>query len=344
MNKKIIGIALGIGAVIAIGLGVILSMKSSEAAKQLEIVVNKHFLQIADEYGGFMPSHKPFKCKGAISISCYSDEIVLGYDSDTSFVLKDVGFDIESASNSALKLVFNIKNIALQTPSIENLGFDTLEDSQKQAAIENFEQTTAIFQNLVPKHIKCQIALNKQDDKLLESSQCDITSNDATFKLDGEFGYLHEAFKEANIAQIIKSFYFDSLFDFGEFSIESDAYAKYQVALKRINASMQDKGFSKDMYAYYKLQSALYGLFNEERDGFKQYANNINMMILLALSFIVDKSYSAEAIAFGNAVESIILGDIKELSVEIKQQAQELEFMPPEQLDLTNHDINITTN
>lgn len=300
MNKKVIALILGLGALIALGLGVFLSIKTKDIKSHIEQTLNEKFESFAQE-SGYIAEWEPFSCGGLVSIGCYSPKIV-ATDGEGVLTLKNMGFDIDSMDNTSLQVSLNIKDIALEVKNID-------EDDK------DFKENFALFSSFLPNNVKCNISLKQNDDKLAEDLQCTITAKNAIYQIQGIDTYQHESFKTQNIAQILQDFYFDAFVN----EESSTHFEEYKYALDNVIFKVKDNGLSKDLYKYYELQSNAQGL-PISQEGFEQNAKNVNMLATIGLSLIMGEAYHNEIIELGNALESFVLGNSKELGFSFKRK------------------------
>lgn len=300
MNKKLVALILGLGALIALGLGVFLSLKTKDIKLHMEKTLNEKFESFAQE-SGYITEWESFSCDGLISIGCYSPKIV-ATDGEGILTLKNIGFDIDSMDNTSLQASLNIKDIAL--------GVKDIDEEDK-----DFKKNLELFSSFFPNNVKCNISLKQNDDKLAEDIQCTITAKNATYQIQGIDTYQHEGFKAQNIAQILQNFYFDAFIN-EESSIH---FEEYKYALDNVVFKVKDNGLSKDIYKYYELQSDAQGL-PVSQEGFEQSAKNMNMLATIGLSLAMGDVYHNEIIELGNALESLVLGKSKELGFSFKRK------------------------
>ena len=301
MNKKLVALILGLGALIALGLGVFLSFKTKDVKSHIEKTLNEKFEFFAQE-SGYIAEWEPFSCSGLVSIGCYSPKIV-ATDGDGVLTLKNMGFDIDSIDNTSLQASLNIKDIVFEVKDI---------DADDKDSKENL----ALFSSFFPNNVKCAISLKQNDDKLTEDLDCTITAKNATYQIQGVDTYQHESFKTQNIAKILQDFYFDAFIN-EESSVH---FEEYKYALNNVAFKLKDNGFSKDIYKYYELQSNAKGL-PVSQEGFEQSAKNVNMLATIGLSLIMGDMYHNEIIELGNALESLILGKSKQIGFLFKRKA-----------------------
>ena len=313
MSKKLIGIILGAVAIIAIGLGIFLSFKSKEIKSHMQQTLNEKFETFVKE-SGFISEWEPFSCGGLISIRCYSPKIVIASDDESAFVLKNTGFDIDSMDNTSLQLSLNIKELQFKVENLDETDTNTME-------------SLTLLSHFIPNKINCNVSLKQNENKLFENFQCAFTANNADYQMQGNDAYQHESFTTQNIAQILESFYFD-------FFLSEDNFTnQYKYALEKVLFKVKENGFSKDMYKFYELQSKAQGTTANE-EGFRQYAQNTSILMKIATSFILGKTYDNEIISLGDALESFILGDSKEIGFSFqRKQGKEEEFVLFEELD-----------
>lgn len=309
MNKKLIGIILILGAIIAIGLGIMLSFKTKELKAHLQQTLNEKFESFT-QGSDLISSWESFSCSGFTSVSCYSPKIVVG-DEYTKFIFKNVGFDVDSVDESSLRASFNIKEIKMEVELDE-------------ANYEQEKENLALFSRFLPHKTKCDILLKRNEDKLSESLQCAINADNATYTLQVDDIYQYEDFKTQNIAQILESFYSNIFVEEEDFS----TLDKYKYALNNLLFKVKENGFSKDIYKYYELQSKEQGGSVSE-EGFKQYASNVNMIITIALGLVMGDAYSDGIMSLSNAAQSFILGQNKEFGFTFKlKDGKQEEFIP----------------
>ena len=153
MNKKLVALILGLGALIALGLGVFLSFKTKDIKSHIEKTLNEKFESFAQE-SGYIAEWEPFSCSGLVSIGCYSPKIV-ATDGEGVLTLKNMGFDIDSIDNTSLQASLNIKDIVFEVKDI---------DADDKDSKENL----ALFSSFFPNNVKCAISLKQNDDKLTE--------------------------------------------------------------------------------------------------------------------------------------------------------------------------------
>lgn len=311
MDKKLIGIILGAGAIIAIGLGIFLSFKSKEIKSHMQQTLNERFESFAQE-SGIILEWEPFSCGGLINIGCYSPKIVMASDDKIAFILKDTGFDIDSMDNTSLQLSLNIKELQLK---IEKLD-------------EADEESFTLLSHFIPNKIRCNLSLKQNENKLFENSKCAFTAKNADYEIQGNTAYQHESFTTQNIAQILESFYFNIFL--GE---EDNFTNQYKYALDKILFKVKENGFSQDMYKFYESQSKIQGTAANE-EGFKQYAKNTSTFTTFIIRLMLGEAYQSEIISFGDALESFILGNSKEIGFSFqRKQGKEEEFVLFEELD-----------
>ncbi|WP_300449113.1 hypothetical protein [uncultured Helicobacter sp.] len=307
MGKKIIGIVLSIGAVVAIGLGVAISFKSKEIKDRMTQTLNQSFEHFANQTD-VIESWESFVCSGFISIGCYSKHIALS-SREANLHLYDIGIDVHSADDNSLKATFNIKNMKME---VNDLPLTTAQ-TEEEALIQ--QKSIKLFTSFVPNKIQCDIALNQNDITLNEKLQCDIKASNATYAIQTEGVYQHENFARQNIAQILQDFYLDMMFNENALS----PYQNYQYALRTFSINTKDKGFSKDMYRFYEIQSPLLGI-SANMDNFASYVNNINVLFVLAANLTLGNIYPDEISQLGKGIESYILGNTHELGFNLSRK------------------------
>ncbi len=305
MNKKLIALILGLGALVALGLGVFLSIKTKDIKLHLEKTLNEKFESFVQE-SGYITEWEPFSCSGLVNIGCYSPKIV-ATDGEGILTLKNMGFDIDSMDNASLQASLNIKDITLGVKDIDK------ED-------KDLKENLALFSSFFPNNVRCNISLKQNDDKLAENLQCTIAAKNATYQIQGVDTYQHDGFKTQNIAQILQEFYFDAFVN----EESSTHFEEYKYALDNVMFKVKDNGLSKDLYKYYELQSNAQGL-PVSQEGFEQNAKNVNMLATIGLSLIMGEAYHNEIIELGNALESLVLGKSKELGFSFKHKADSQE-------------------
>ncbi|CAM2817484.1 hypothetical protein [Helicobacter hepaticus] len=305
--KKLIAIILGIGALIAIGLGVALSLKSKEIKAHLEQTLNESFEKIVTN-DNLLKSWEPFVCEGLITVSCYSKKIILG--EEEIFTLYNAGFDIHSIDNNSLQASFKIKDIK----------WNPIETT-KEAELE----LVNLISSSIPQKLECDVALKRNDDKLSENIQCNMKASNASYELNSKETYQHSTFNTQNMAKILENFYLKAIL--ATDNDADDTYNDVKYAFDTFMLKAQNKGeFSKDMYKLYEVQSKIqempYG-----QEGFAQYAKNINTLALITASFVLGDVYHDEMITFGNALESYLTGQTHELGIHLShQENKELKF------------------
>lgn len=308
--KKLIAIILGIGALVAIGLGIALSFKSKEIKAHLEQTLNENFEKIMAK-DTLIKSWKPFVCEGLISVSCYSKEIVLGEkDKEGIFTLHNTGFDIHSIDNNSLQTSFKIKDIK----------WNPIEEAQEEEL-----EVANLMSSSMPQKLECDVTLKRNEDKLSENIQCNMKASNATYELNSKEIYQHNTFNTQNMANILENFYLKTML---AADIDTnDAYDNVKYAFDTFMLKAQNNGeFSKDMYKLYELQSKLQKM-PYSQEGFAQYAKNINTLALIGTSLVLGDIYHDEMVTFANALESYLTGQTHELGIHLShQQNKELEF------------------
>lgn len=140
MNKKLIALILGLGALVALGLGVFLSIKTKDIKSHLEKTLNEKFESFVQE-SGYITEWEPFSCSGLVNIGCYSPKIV-ATDGEGILTLKNMGFDIDSMDNASLQASLNIKDITLGVKDIDK------ED-------KDLKENLALFSSFFPNNVRC---------------------------------------------------------------------------------------------------------------------------------------------------------------------------------------------
>lgn len=321
--KKLIALILGIGALIAIALGIFVSSKTKEMKGQMEQTLNKQMENITSKVAA-ITSWEPFVCEGILQVGCYSKQIVVNIDDYANFILRGVGFDINSLDEHSLQALLNVKEMKLETQEPEA-------QEDKQA----YEQIMNVVQSFIPQNAACDVALNQSDDKLIEQVHCNIKASNADYEVQNEETYQRSQFSTQNIAQILEEFYakimLQDTFNAGDGAVDSVDDMGYKYAINKSMIKTRDRGFSNDLYKYFELTSALQGM-PADRETYAQYAKQINTLFTIGASLMLNGDFYQDAfIKFGDALESYMLGDTHELGFLFSHKKdRELQFVSPE--------------
>lgn len=318
MSKKLIVIVLGIGAAIAVCLGIIVSSKNKEIKHNMEQTLNTYFSELAkDSY--IIESFEPFVCSGFIGIGCYSKQITVG--GEIRLVLQNAGFEVVTMSNDVLKTTLNVNKIAMKAGEI-----DEYETQDVKAYIEQL----SIF---MPNKIHCDLSFGKESYLLNEQMKCDIVSDNASYDIQSSAIYSHKHFLEQDMPQILQNFYLKLLLDL---PLDKDDY-KY--SFENFNIKIQDKGFSKDLYNLYEIQSKLQAI-QPNKDEYRESVENTIIIMGLALS-LSSYGLNNEIVGqFNAALKSYLLGELKTLKLSLKlKDDTKREFAPLD--DLSDYVSNI---
>lgn len=307
MGKKLVSIILGVGAIIAIALAIMYAIKISKVKMQMEQTLNQKMEQFAKDFT-FIQSFEPFTCSGLMSVGCYSKSMLIG-DELTQFNLHDVGIDINSITQHSLKIALNIHKI---------------EPEVNEQTQEELDKVTLSF---LPSKVQCKVALHTQGEKLDENIACNILAHNAKYEISGGSAFLHEKFKEQNIKEILEDFYLKMLLD-DELDNGYLGYKDVKYSLKDFKLTTQDKGFSKDIYTYYKLQNYPDDIPAATiKEGFEQFATNTKQLFLISAQLTLGDVYKDELMQFGNALESFLLGKTHNLGLNIKRKNDKETFI-----------------
>lgn len=322
MSKKLIVIVLGIGAAIAVCLGIIVSSKNKEIKHNMEQTLNTYFSELAkDSY--IIESFEPFVCSGFIGIGCYSKQITVG--GEIHLVLQNAGFEVVTMSNDVLKTALNVNKIAMKAGEI-----DEYETQDVKAYIEQLS-------TFIPHKIHCDLSFGKEIDLLNEQMRCNIVSDNASYDIQSSAIYSHKHFLEQDMPQILQDFYLKLLLDL---PLEK---ADYKYSFENFNIKAQDKSFSKDLYNLYEIQSKLQSI-QSDKDEYKQSVENtidyFTIMMGLALSLNSDGLDNKMLEQFNAALKSYLLGELKTLKLSLKlKDDTKREFAPLD--DLSDYVSNI---
>lgn len=299
MNKKLIVAILVIGAILAIALGIVVSLKSKDIKERVEQTLNQNFENFADN-ANIIESWEPFVCSGIINVGCYSKNINLNADG-LLWSLKGVGIDIGDVDDDTMKATFNIKDIQ---PQIDK------EEDKDEYAVKSLELLKPFF----PNKITCEVSLEKEKSILFgEYVKCDIRAKNAVYEINGGGAYMLDKFKDLNVAQILEEFYLPLLVD-DDYNDERLLYS-----LDNIGIKVQDNGFSDDLYQIYKEQSANLGQ-EATKEQFVQYANNIHQAFLFGTKIVLGDTFNEEFTELGKALESFLTGNVKKVGFTLSQK------------------------
>lgn len=295
MNKKLIGIVLGVGALVAIGLGVVLSLKTKELKSHIQQTLNTNLESFASKHADLITQWEPISCSGIIKVGCYSPKIVIGDSERKAFILKDVGFDIDSMDSTSLKASLNIKDIKLEDKSTEQQG-----DDEKEWA--------ALLLSFMPHKLQCDVSLKHDDDKLLQGLDCTMTAKNISFQIKNDSIYEHADFKAQSFDQILQDFYFKWLSQGNDTQFNDYKYRLKSAALK-----IQGNGFRKDIYKLYELKSKQ---DNEvaSQEGFEKAVAEVVDKFVRRLISELGSEYSDKCEEIGDAITSLALGTSREIN------------------------------
>lgn len=311
MNKKLIGIILGIGALVAIGLGVVLSLKTKELKSHMQQTLNTNLESFASKHADLITQWEPFSCSGIIKVGCYSPKIVIGDSERKAFILKDVGFDIDSMDSTSLKASLNIKDIKLEDKSTEQ----QTDDEKKWASL---------LLSFMPHKLQCDVSLKHDDDKLLDDFDCSVKAKNANYQIENHVAYQHESFKSQNLAQILQNFYFKWLLeeDSGEFD-------DYKYSIKDVMFKIQDNGFSKDIYKLYEQLDKQRASQEDFEKAVAAWADGF----VSSMAFVLGDIITHQAKEMKEATASFAVGKSKELSLLLQRKTDKEAFLSFEDLD-----------
>lgn len=311
MNKRLIAIILAVGALVAIGLGLVFSFKTRELKGQLESSLNDNFKKIASslEADGLKVSYEPFKCGGILGVECYSKEIRLQEEGDdlAQFVAHNVGLELatNSISTNAIKATLKVKNFEITSLDSTNKEF-----AQELESIESF----------IPKNLVCDVDFIHEKNTLSESTSCHISAPNAEYEGKVSGIYADESFNDKNIAQILQEFYF-KLLATPEDHIDSfdKTYPRLQYALNEFSFSAKDKGFSKDFYALYQKQAQSNGI-TATKESFEQSVRAAMVGFTIGTRLIFGNTYQNDFAVLSDSITYYVLGQSGEVGFRFSQK------------------------
>lgn len=238
MTKKAIFFILGLGLLVAVGLGVVFYIKNNELKTYLQTSLNENFEKFTE---GYIKTWEPFECDGFMKIRCISKKMTTStledFDKRLNIAFNDVTLDFEGMSDSNLEIIAKIKNVEFST--------QTQQDTTQN--INEYIQILNDIQPFLPSSAECFYAFNKQNKQLLSSSKCQINTPNAHYELDGSNIYENANFSELNVAQIIHSFYTKLSPDQDLSELENTLYA-----LKDASIQITNNGLSESAFEIYK--------------------------------------------------------------------------------------------
>ncbi|TLD81866.1 hypothetical protein LS68_002290 [Helicobacter sp. MIT 05-5293] len=312
--KKIVVIILVIGAILAVGLGVILSSKSKEIKSHLQTSLNQTMEKMAKEYP-LLKSYKPFECSGLINVSCFSKEIVLGEDqTPIEFIMQDAGFEIISMDRSALQIDTKIK--AMHINALQNAN---------NAIIEN----TALATPFIPRSLSCKIKLNTNQDQLDEDSHCELEAGNASYTFGGSESYKDPSFSESNIADIVENFYIKALAaDVENIEELQENYKNTLYRLSNFNLHIKDKGLGENLFNIAKLEREKQGLSYKKEEFERDIANAISAALFGVTLALGELPYQEEILTFADNLVLLLKGEKKDISLIFQVKGgQEVQFL-----------------
>lgn len=310
--KKIVVIILIIGAILAIGLGIVLSSKSKEIKSHLQTNLNQTMEKIAKEYP-LLKSYKPFECSGLINVSCFSKEIVLGekYPAEIEFVIQNVGFEIISMDRSTLRIDAKIKDMQVKT--LENAG---------KSAIEN----TTLLAPFVPRSMSCKVKLHINQDQLDEDTRCEVEAENAFYTLGGSESYKHPSFSESSIAEIWKNFYIKIFTTEDPTTLEELQSTLYR--LSSFNFHIKDKGLGESVFNVAKLERENQGLPYEKEEFGRDIEGGIAATLFGMTLALGELPYEKEILTFAHNLTLLLKGEKKDIGLTFQiKDGQEVQFL-----------------
>lgn len=311
--KKIVVIILIIGAILAIGLGIILSSKSKEIKSHLQTNLNQTMEKIAKEYP-LLKSYKPFECSGLINVSCFSKEIVLGekYPAEVEFVIQNAGFEITNMDRSTLHIDIKIKD--MQGKTLENAG---------KSAIEN----ATLLAPFVPRSMSCKIKLHTNQDQLDEDTRCEVEAGNAFYTLGGSESYKHPSFSESNIADIVENFYI-KIFTMEDPTTHIEELRSTLYRLSSFNFHIKDKGLGESLFNAVKSKRENQGLPYEKEEFDHDITNGISATLFGMTLALGGLPYEEKILAFANNLTSLLKGEKKDIGLTFQiKDGQEVQFL-----------------
>lgn len=238
MSKKIIASVLGLGLLVAIGLGVMFYIKNNELKTYLQTSLNDNFEKFTD---GYVKTWEPFQCDGFMKIHCTSKKMIStafeDFDDRLNIAFNDVILDFEDMSDSNLEIIAKIKNVEFSTQTQQ----DTAQNMSEYAQILND------IRPFLPNSAECFYAFNKQSGQLLSSNKCQINTPNAHYEFSGSSVYENASFSKLNVAQIMHSFYTKFFPDQDSSGLENMLYA-----LKDASIQITNNGLSENAFEIYK--------------------------------------------------------------------------------------------